>query len=143
MSRNGFTLVELLVVLAIIAMICIITVPPSLSDRPETERTAREVAAALRESRSRAIFSNAEVVFSLDVKRHYFKVSGDDQAHALPPNLRLSLSTVQQEGFGWTGRSIRFFPDGSSTGGRIALSDSRNTYQVTVNWLTGHVEILD
>lgn len=37
--------------------------------------------------------------------------------------------------------SIRFYPDGSSTGGHITLSNHQKSYQIYINWLTGHVHI--
>jgi general secretion pathway protein H len=39
--------------------------------------------------------------------------------------------------------SIRFFPDGSSTGGRISLSSGKSIHTVVVDWLTGHVRIVE
>jgi general secretion pathway protein H len=144
-DRNGFTLVELLVVLAIMAMLLMIAIPPISSVLPQMEAKsgAREVAAALREARSRAVLSNTEVIFSLDVKNHYFMISGDKQTHALPLDIKLSLYTAQQELIADTLGNIRFFPDGSSTGGRVGLASARNSYDVTVNWVTGHVEIIE
>ena len=141
--RNGFTLIELLVVLAIMALLILVAIPSlsSILPKMEAKSGAREVAAALREARSRAILSNTEVVFSLEVKRHYFMISGDKQTHKLPRGLGLSLYTAQQELIADTVGSIRFFPDGSSTGGRVGLSSSKEIYNVTVNWVTGHVEI--
>lgn len=104
---------------------------------------AREVAAALREARSRAILANSEAVFSLDVKRKLYMVTGDKGSRPLPPDVGLSLYTAQQELVEETVGSIRFFPDGSSTGGRVVLSNPKHSYNITVNWVTGHVEIAE
>lgn len=41
-----------------------------------------------------------------------------------------------------TGR-IRFFPDGSSTGGRITLKRGQREWHVNVAWLTGAVSVVD
>ena len=127
-DRKGFTLIELLVVLAIMAMLLMIAVPPVMSVLPHVELKsgAQEVAAALREARSRAILYNTEVVFSIDIQSHYFQISGDKQPHALPRNVALSLYTAQQELVGDNLGSIRFFPDGSSTGGRVGLSSAKD-----------------
>jgi general secretion pathway protein H len=38
--------------------------------------------------------------------------------------------------------SIRFFPDGSSTGGRVMIAAGNEKLSVDVNWLTGRVSIL-
>ena len=39
--------------------------------------------------------------------------------------------------------SIRFYADGSSTGGRITVSSGERKYLVDVDWLTGRVSIAD
>ena len=39
--------------------------------------------------------------------------------------------------------SIRFFPDGSSTGGHISLIEGKTEYRVNVDWLTGRIAIED
>jgi general secretion pathway protein H len=37
--------------------------------------------------------------------------------------------------------SIRFFPDGSSTGGGVLLESDQAGYDVLVDWLTGGISI--
>lgn len=142
-DRNGFTLVELLVVLSIMALLLILISPYIGPAFPQMElkSAAREVAAALREARSRAITHNTETIFNLDVQKRAYIISGDGTVHGLPPNLGLLLYTARGEALGTTSGDIRFFPDGSSTGGHVLLSESGRSYRVTVNWLTGHVEI--
>ena len=58
-------------------------------------------------------------------------------------NLAIDLLTIagerQAPGLG----DIRFNPDGSSTGGRIALADGQRRMAVGVDWLTGRVSIAD
>jgi general secretion pathway protein H len=39
--------------------------------------------------------------------------------------------------------AIRFFPDGSSSGGTISLSGANRDYFIGVDWLTGRVELLE
>ena len=36
---------------------------------------------------------------------------------------------------------IRFFPDGSATGGRVRLARDNRQYVVVVDWLTGSVSL--
>jgi hypothetical protein len=36
---------------------------------------------------------------------------------------------------------MRFFPDGSASGGKIVLRESSRTATVFVNWLNGDVEV--
>ena len=66
-----------------------------------------------------------------------------DRTHPLPPWIRLGLFTAQSERIDAARGSIRFFPDGSSTGGRVTLATDRESYWVDVDWLTGRVSVLE
>jgi general secretion pathway protein H len=55
----------------------------------------------------------------------------------------LKLLTAQTEVESDHRGSIRFYPDGSSTGGRITVSSGERQYLVDVDWLTGRVAIND
>ena len=127
MDRRGFTLLELLVVLALIGVFLAIGAPYISSSLPswQTRSAAREVAAALRKARSQAIFTDTDSVFSIDVNRRLYSLSGDPTTHPLPAKLHITLYTAQQALFSRSIGSIRFFPDGSSTGGRVTLSDGK------------------
>ena len=57
--------------------------------------------------------------------------------------LRLGLDTARSELIDAASGQIRFFPDGSSTGGRITLTMQAQQAQVTVDWLTGQIAIAD
>jgi general secretion pathway protein H len=143
MDRHGFTLIELLVVLAIIGFGMAIGMTYVSSALPswQARGAAREVAAALRKTRSRAIFTSADSVFTIDVNRRAYGLSGERRSYKLPPELNISLFTAQQAVVSASVGRIRFFPDGSSTGGRVSLADSKHRYNVTINWLTGNIEV--
>jgi len=140
MALKGFTLLELLVVLALVAL-ALTLVPPMFSrgvPGAELKAAARQVAAGLTEGRSRAIASNAQVAVAVDVEAHSLRV-GEAPARALPATLSLTLVTAESERLDENRGSIRFFPDGGSTGGRVSLSLGDRSYDVTVDWLTGRV----
>ena len=61
----------------------------------------------------------------------------------MPKNVEVKLFTAQSELTDANTGSIRFFPDGGSTGGRITVMANERKYAVDVNWLTGQVTILD
>jgi type II secretion system protein H len=67
-AAGGFTLVEMLVVLSVLALALalVITHGPVRSPRLELDAAARRVAGALRLARSRAIAEERTVVFALD-----------------------------------------------------------------------------
>lgn len=141
---SGFTLVELLVVLAIMALLLTIAIPSIQTILPSVElkSDARDVAASLREARSKAILSDQDAVFSIDVQRRIYAISGEKQSHSIRGDVALTLYTAQQELVGGSSANIRFFPDGSSTGGSVKLSRGADAYRVTVDWLTGVVDVI-
>lgn len=143
-KNQGFTLLELLVVL-VIGILMISLVPPLLSGPGETAQlrgAVRQLVAALRYARDEAVIEQREATLTLDLSRRGFYVTGSAREHLLPEDLSIRLFTAQSELLDDASGSIRFFPDGSSTGGRIELANQRLAYGVDVNWLTGAIKVL-
>ncbi|PIV82132.1 type II secretion system protein GspH, partial [bacterium CG17_big_fil_post_rev_8_21_14_2_50_64_8] len=63
--------------------------------------------------------------------------------YRLPEKIEVALFTAQSELMDAKTGAIRFYPDGSSTGGRVTLSRGERKYRVDVDWMTGRVKILD
>ncbi len=145
MRQRGFTLLEILVAL-VIGVLLVALVPPLLSGMSgatELRSAARQLAAGLRSARNEAITRQREAVLTLDLAQHRFGVSGDPREIKLPGGVALKLYTAQSELIGGATGNIRFFPDGSSTGGAITVSDPKRAYRVNVDWLTGAVVIVE
>jgi general secretion pathway protein H len=79
----------------------------------------------------------------LDLETREFEVSGIEGARALPRDIELKLFTAQSEALTEKKGAIRFYPDGSSTGGRITVASGERKYLVDVDWITGRVSIDD
>jgi len=141
---GGFSLIELLVVLAVMgfALVLIVGYKAPWSSALGLEGTASELASGLRLARSQAIADNQPVAFSLDLAGHRFRVGGE-APRGLPPKLSIALMTVTGEKRNATTGDIRFNPDGSSSGGRITLADGSRRVAVGVDWLTGRVTVAD
>ena len=60
---------------------------------------------------------------------------------SLPARLDLKLYTAQSEIVDDRRGAIRFYPDGSSTGGRVTVASGERKLLVDVDWLTGRVTI--
>ena len=144
-EQRGFTLLEILVVL-VIGVLLVALVPPLLSglgDATELRGAARQLAAGLRNARNDAITHQREAVLTLDLEQHRFGVTGNPQVIHLPDGLALQIHTAQSELINSAMGNIRFFPDGSSTGGHITVSGPKLAYQVNVDWLTGAIAIVE
>jgi general secretion pathway protein H len=142
-SRSrGVTLLELIVVLAIVGLVLALIPGFMLRSQPGLDVTmaARALADGLRHTRSQAMLGNREEVFSLDVEQRLFRAGRDQPLKQLDRAIELHLYTAA-ELIGSESGQIRFFPDGSSTGGAIDLTRGDLHSQVRVDWLTGQVEI--
>jgi general secretion pathway protein H len=143
-AAAGFTLIELIVTLAVLglALVLITGYRAPWSTAFGLKGTAAELASGLRLARSQAIAGNRPVDLDLDLAGHRYRV-GDGPPQALPPKLSIELLTVAGAKAGRTEGNIRFNPDGSSTGGRISLAEGRRRVAIGVDWLTGRVTVAD
>ncbi len=145
MKAKGFTLIELLVVMAVLALV-LVAVPPFFSKgfpSATLKAAAREVAAGLRYARSEAVTRNREVVFTIDLDEASYTVGANSRTMSWPDEIDVTLLTARSEQIDETSGTIRFFPDGSSTGGGITLALGARKYRVLVDWLNGQVSIVD
>lgn len=140
---RGFTLLEILVVLFLMGLAYAMAVPTIGSGAVtlELKGATRQLAAALRKARGTAIAQREDAVLTVDVGQRRFALSGDSKIYPLPKDLDINLFTAQSEQLEEQVGNIRFFPDGTSTGGRITLTAKGSSFAVDVDWLTGKVAI--
>jgi general secretion pathway protein H len=129
-AEAGFTLIEMIVVLAVVGLIggLVLMRQPWTSAAFEREATQRALAEALRLARSRAIAQGRNV--SVVTGTAGFSIDGSP-VRTLPAHQALSASR------------IIFMPDGGSSGGTIVLAAGQTRSAVAVNWLTGRVRVGD
>lgn len=126
-----------------IAALAMSAVPPMFSSAMpgvEMKAAARRTLSSLRLGRELAIRQGQDVVVVLDVEEHRLELAGH-RALILPKRLDLKLEAADREMIDDRRGGIRFFPDGSSTGGRIILASGDAGYQVGVSWLTGRARM--
>jgi general secretion pathway protein H len=135
-------LVELLVVLAIIGLLVtamptvIATVAPSM----RLKASARSLADALRAIRGTAILEGRETSLTLNLATGQYQTIAESGTRGLPPGVALSFEGPRTEVDGETA-TMRFYPDGSSTGGRVVLSMGHNQHSVVAHWLSGRISV--
>jgi general secretion pathway protein H len=138
--QRGFTLLEILAVLALLGIALAVTAF-SLDgglDRARLDASARDIAAALRHTRTRALVEHRPQWFTLDLNARTFASPGRDP-QGIPGGTVLHVTSAAEDVQHPGQARIRFFPDGSSTGGNIELSRKHREVRIDVDWLTGTV----
>lgn len=141
MRARGFTLLEMLLVLGLVALLAGAAVAwgARAGGAADLRATARAMEASLRALRGEAIAGGAPAALLVDLEGRRWGVEGDGRSHALPEGLGVRLVTAQAEIYGGSRGRIVFYPDGTSTGGGLELLRGDSRMLVLVDWLTGRV----
>jgi len=111
------------------------------ASRARLNEAAARLASGLRGVRDEAISQRQERVFTLDLEERGFATESTAELVPLDPALNIYLLTVKSERVGKSRAGIRFFADGSSTGGRIELKLLGDRAAINVQWATGAVTL--
>jgi general secretion pathway protein H len=144
-APHGFTLIEVVVVLGVLALVTALVLPmmSGTQSKADIQSSARDLAAALRVTRNLAMTRGRTEALVIDTASGAFRAGSSAVPHRVAKGVNVVLVTATQEEIAEHTGSIRFFADGSSTGGGIRLSKGNNRDQVLVDWLTGRVSIGD
>jgi general secretion pathway protein H len=143
-SQDGFTLIEMVCVMAIIGLLAAVLLPsiPRQTSRSRLEGYAIEAAAVLKADRNAAIRYRQEVTTRVDAGLRLVRSGATGEAVHLPEDVRfdalLPETCNQRTVFG----VISFFASGMSCGGVIAFTRLDAGYEIRVNWLTGSIEVV-
>jgi general secretion pathway protein H len=141
MREAGLTLVELLVAL-LVAGLLLAVVPSAMprdGGRSAVARAAGDLATALKRTRAQAIAASEPAAFAFDRRDRSYE-AGLGPRVALPPQIEVTMRAARSEMLGDIAR-VQFFPDGSSTGGRITVASGHSISHINIDWLTGRVAI--
>lgn len=148
MSRRGlqgFTLIELTVVLLIVVLgFSVLAVNISSGNQAaQLKAVARDLSSALRYARGQALISNQELAVAINLADNSYQLSNRDKIYHFSDEIELTLVIAQDEFKDDETGQIRFYPDGSSSGGRITMEWGQLSYQIDINWLSGKITISD
>lgn len=143
-ARRGFTLLEMVCVLAIIALLSAVLLPfiPRETSRSRLQAYALQTATLLKADRNAAISRNTSIATLVDASGRAIRSGASRATVRIPSDVRFDAllpQTCQRQAALST---IRFFANGSSCGGTIALTRFDAAYEIRVNWLTGRIEVV-
>jgi general secretion pathway protein H len=138
----GFTLVELLIVVTLLVTLSAVLAPILMPSPTRTLRgAASEIATTLRETRRQAQARQAPRRFVVDTRARSFGIEGAAGWRPLPDGVEAALTTAESLLVDQRRGGIDFFPDGSSTGGRVSLEMAEQSVRVDIEWLTGRIRV--
>jgi general secretion pathway protein H len=143
-AERGFTLLEMVCVLALIAMMAAVLLPffPRHTTRSRLQGYVLQTAALLKEDRNAAIRRGTGVATLVDTDSRVIRSGAGADMIRIPDDVRfeavLPRTCNQREALS----TIRFFASGMSCGGAVALMREDVGYEIRVNWLTGRIEIV-
>lgn len=139
----GFTLLEIVCVLAIVALLAGLVLPaiPRETSRPRLEAYAIEAASLLVADRNAAIRRHTAIATALDSQSRTIVSGSGAGLVQFPRDVAFDALLAQTCDGRPAGATIAFFPNGMSCGGTVGLRHGDAGYEIRVNWLTGGVEI--
>ena len=142
--ETGFTLIELMVVFTLLITLSAVLAPLLLPSPGRTlQTTAGEMATTLRETRRQAQADQVRKRFLIDTESWRYGVEGGNSWRALPTDMTAALTTGESLLTSDTRGGIDFFPDGTSSGGRVELGLGERSLKVDIEWLTGRIRVTD
>ena len=140
--QRGFTLLEIIVVLAIIAAATLLGAMAVTGgfERMHLQSSSKQILANLRYTRAQAMATGTPQRFVIDPQAHIWQAPNGRHGSvhkSLAIHFIGAREATPARGVG----AIVFFPDGASTGGRVQLISGRAAWNVDVKWLTGEVSL--
>jgi len=136
---NGFSLIELLVALAITSIL-ISAISYVVFDREQSLKAiSTAIVQNIRLVQQRAIREDRTYKIELNLAENaiYFI----DDVVELSNDVSLTVRTAENQIIDRETVGITFFPDFSSSGGLITLESKEEIFQIAVNWISGKISI--
>jgi general secretion pathway protein H len=142
-AEDGFTLLEMVCVLAIIGLLAAVLLPniSRQTSRSRLEAYAIETATLLKQDRNAAIRQRTEVTTLVDAEARSVRSGANGKTVSVPEDVRFEALLPENCNHRPVIASISFFASGMSCGGAIALTHLDARYEIRINWLTGRIEV--
>lgn len=135
-------MLELVVVLGIVSLALVLSAR-SLSvgsAQVHYQNVVNQIEADLRSARVRAMTSGRTVPFFLIPNERTYSLGGQAR-RTLPPTYSMGIQVSPgTRSFGGS-PGINFYPDGSTSGGRITISEHGSVTLIVIDWLSGAISV--
>ena len=140
-KHRGYTLIELLAVILILSIIMSVVGPMyKANNKSDVKVIARKLASELRYARSLAISQGQKKAVIFEFNKRSYHIRGGKEVSTIPDNVKMNLIFDFVNVNKKNGR-IDFYPDGSSSGGTVALENKGRKIEVVTSWLHGTVSV--
>jgi len=146
---RGFTLLELLVVFAILALV--VSIAPSALSRlgagMDWRHTVQDISARLRVARQTAGVQGRAVTFALNPESRQYTLlgAGAQKTATLPETVSVHMVSAREAELPDGSQAIIFLPEGGATGGSISIlrggseEEGGAGIRLRVDWLSGQI----
>jgi general secretion pathway protein H len=143
-TEDGFTLLEVVCVVAIVAMMTAVLLPrmPRGTSRPRLEAYAIEVASVLKADRNAAVRRRAPIATEVSTNSRLIRSGATGKTVKIPEDVTYQATLPRRCNQRLAASRIDFFASGMSCGGAVMLTRYGVGYEVRVNWLMGGVEVV-
>ena len=126
-------------------MMAVLVAPMAVRSLPavEMQNAAEDLRGSFRSARAIAIRDNRESWVLIDINARTHKPATAGRAETVPDGLTMEMVVARSELIEPGRGRIRFYPDGTSTGGSVRLIGDRRSVDVKVDWFDGSVDVVD
>jgi len=142
-SNSGFTLLELVAVLAIISLLLGLVLPGMYRSwmRERERASVRQLIVGLKAARSAAATEHRRVRVFIDIKSGRYRLEGFAGTRELAPEVRINDAHLVWQDLEKRQGYIAFYGDGTSSGGKLALTGLTGPQVLEVEIITGKVSL--
>ncbi|MCF6317760.1 MAG: prepilin-type N-terminal cleavage/methylation domain-containing protein [Proteobacteria bacterium] len=143
-QQTGFTLLEIIVVMVMIAVLLgfFASGMSKSLNKAKIRAVSKNLVSALRYTRGQAVVKHEEKTITFNVKDKTYKAPRKKMVQ-IPAEMDINVYTADSEVADENTGAIRFFSDGSSTGGWVKLTHKNKIWKINVNWLTGEISKIE